>query len=329
MQKIKGIVKISSKGTLLLLSIISLFIVPLLGERYIVYLMAHVLLLALFATSYNLLFGYSGLLSFGHAGLFAVGAYTCGLIINHIVPSTILAIIGGTAFTAIVSTGIGYLCTKYTRIYFAMLTLAFGMFIYAIVWKWYPVTRGDDGLGGIIRSPIEIPGIFKFNLEPLENYYYFILIVFLLSMIILYQIVRSPFGLILQGIRENDERIEFAGISARKYRFIAFIISGTFSGLTGALYGPLETLVAPSSAHWTKSAEPLLATLLGGSSIFIGPTIGALLFIIIKDIIIRFTEFWLIWFGLILLGLVMGMRGGVALFFQRVIEARFGKKVIS
>lgn len=124
-------------------------------------------------------------------------------------------------------------------------------------------------------------------------------------------IVNSPLGLTLQGIRDSESRSAFAGGSVRKYRLISFTIAGIYAGLAGSLLPPLENTLTPPVAHWTHSAEPVLVSLLGGIHYFAGPIVGAFLFFVIKDIIVRFTEFWLIWFGGIILILVLGFRGGV------------------
>lgn len=133
----------------------------------------------------------------------------------------------------------------------------------------------------------------------------------LLAMWVAWRLVHSPLGLTLQGIRDSESRVEFAGIPVRRYRLAAFTIAGLYAGLAGALLPPLENTVTPPIAHWSTSAEPVLATLIGGMTSFTGPIVGAALFFIIKDVIVRFTEHWLIWYGAIVVVLVLGFRGGV------------------
>jgi branched-chain amino acid transport system permease protein len=290
--------------------IVFLFFLPQLAGKYVMYMMMHILLLSVFALGFNLLLGYTGLLSFGQAGFYACGAYGCAKVLL-VMPSLLPGIICGVLFAGIIALILGFLCIRHTRIYFAMLTLCFGMMIYSLAWKWYPMTGGDDGLVGIPRAPLEIPGIFSIDMSSMINYYYFVLIVCLLAMMLLYRIVNSPFGLTLQGIRDSESRIAFAGVSVRKFRLIAFTIAGLYAGLAGALLPPLENTVTPPLAHWTHSAEPVMATLLGGIHTFAGPIVGAFLFYVIKDIIVRFTEYWLIWLGAIVLALVMALPGGV------------------
>jgi branched-chain amino acid transport system permease protein len=290
--------------------IVFLFLLPHVAGKYAMYLTMHILLLSVFGMGFNLLLGYTGLLSFGQAGFYACGAYGCAKVLL-VIPSLLPGVICGVLLAGVFALGLGFLCIRHTRIYFAMLTLCFGMMIYSLAWKWRSMTGGDDGLVGIPRAPLEIPGIFSVNMSSLGNYYYFVLIVCLLAIILLYRIVNSPFGLTLQGIRDSESRIAFAGISVKNYRLIAFTIAGLYAGLAGALLPPLENTVTPPVAHWTHSAEPVLATLLGGIHTFTGPIVGAFLFYVIKDIIVRFTEYWLICLGVIVVALVMGLPGGV------------------
>ena len=222
---------------LILLLIIFLFFLPHLAGKYPMYMTMHILILSVFALGFNLLLGYTGLLSFGQAGFYACGAYGCGKVLI-VIPSLLPGVISGVLFAGVTALVLGFLCIRHTRIYFAMLTLCFGMMIYSIAWKWYTVTGGDDGLVGIPRAPLEIPGIFRIDMSSLESYYYFVLIVCLLAIGLLYRIVKSPFGLILQGIRDSESRVAFAGVSVKNYRLIAF----TIAGLYRAWQGPFSLL---------------------------------------------------------------------------------------
>ena len=290
--------------------VLALFLLPWVAGRYPIYLAIQVLILAVFSVGFNLLFGYSGLLSFGQAGFFAIGAYGCAKILLA-VPNLLLGLAGGVAAAGIAAVVLGVLSVRHTRIYFSMLTLAFGMMIFSIAWKWRDFTGGDDGLVGIPRAPLEIPGILSIDVSAMGHYYYVVLVLSLLAIAAMYRLVHSPLGLTLQAIRDSETRAEFAGVPVRKYRLIAFIIAGLYAGLAGALLTPLENTVTPPVAHWSTSAEPVMATLLGGVHSFAGPIVGAFLFFMIKDIIVRFTQYWLIWLGAIVVILVMGFRGGV------------------
>jgi branched-chain amino acid transport system permease protein len=294
--------------------ILFLLILPTFAGKYLIYMTIHILLLSVFALGFNLLLGYTGLLSFGQAGFFAIGAYASAKILL-VIPSLLLGVVLGIMAGGIAAFILGYLCVRHTRIYFSMLTLCFGMMIYSLAWKWRDVTGGDDGLVGIPRAPIEIPGILSLNMSPMGNYYYFVLVVSLIAIFVLYRIVNSPFGLTLKGIRDSENRVAFAGISIRNYRLLSFTIAGLYAGLAGSLLPPLENTVTPPLAHWTTSAEPVLVTLLGGIHTFSGPIVGSIFFYLIKDIIVRFTQYWLIWFGSIVVFLALVFRGGIVVFF--------------
>jgi len=306
------------KTLLLIALILFLLFFPVLGGKYLLYMAIHILILSVFALGFNLLLGYTGLLSFGQAGFFAIGSYACAKILL-VTPSLLLGIIAGTLAGGISALILGYLCVRHTRIYFSMLTLSFGMMIYSLAWKWREVTGGDDGLVGIPRAPLEIPGVFSINMSSMGSYYYFVLILSLIAIFIIYRIVNSPFGLTLKGIRDSENRVAYAGISIRTYRLLSFTIAGLYAGLAGSFLPPLESTVTPPIAHWTHSAEPVMVTLLGGIHTFSGPIVGSILFYIIKDIIVRYTQYWLILFGSIVILLVLVFRGGVVIFFTEKI----------
>ncbi len=284
--------------------------VPALFGSFAQYFALNVLLLALFAISFNLLFGMTGLLSFGHAAFYAAGAYATALLLRGGAP-LLPAVLLGAAFAAALAAVVGAFCVRHTRVYFSMLTLAFGMLVYAIVWKWTGVTGGDDGLIGIPRGRLGLPGSLDLDLAPLRRYYWFAAVLVLASVGALHRLSGSPLGLALRAIRENAERAEFSGVRVRRTIFLAFVVAGGFAGLSGALLAPLEQTVAPSAAHWTKSAEPVMAALIGGPFAFAGPLVGAAVYLGLKELIVRFTEYWLLVFGLVLLVLVLAFRGGL------------------
>jgi branched-chain amino acid transport system permease protein len=294
-------------------------LVPAFLGSFAQFLVLNILLLALFALSFNLLFGGTGLLSFGQAAFYAGGAYIAGMLLRAnlpVLPAVLLAALGAALMAAVV----GAFCVRHTRIYFSMLTLAFGMFVYAIVWKWSDVTGGDDGLIGIPRGRIGLLGPLDANLAPLSRYYLFAAALVFLSVAALHRLSTSPFGLTLRSIRENAERAEFSGIRVRRTIFIAFVVAGFFAGLAGALLAPLEQTVSPSAAHWTKSAEPVMATLIGGPFSFTGPIVGAAVYLGLKEVIVRFTEYWLLVFGLVLLVIVLAFRGGLVGAFESLMR---------
>lgn len=298
----------SRKTTLLLwLALFAVLIgIWLFAGRFVLYLTMRVMLLAIFAMGYNVLFGRTGLLSFGHAAFYACGSYGMALFYLHINPDPLLGILAGLIVAGIFALVIGFFCVRHTEIYFAMLTLAFGMMVFSLIWNLRELTGGDDGLVGIGRSPLLGLPIAKDS-----QYFFLVLFFFGLTLWVIGRIRNSPFGLILAGIRENHQRTEFAGVAVKNYRLAAFVISGVFAGLSGALGAMLESNTDAFSAHWSHSAEPVLVSLIGGIQTFSGPVVGSVIFIVLHEIIERFTHNWMLWFGLILLAIILGLRGGV------------------
>jgi branched-chain amino acid transport system permease protein len=272
--------------------------------------LTEMLIMILFAISFNLLFGYTGLLSFGHAAFFSIGAYVAGLVLLHISPSIPLAFVIGVVAATIAAWIIGFLCVRLDEIYFAMLTLAFGMMVHTIIWQWDRLTGGADGLVNIPRPDLNF-FLFKVDLSSIASYYYFTLILVAVALYVLWIIVNSHFGLALKAVRENSERVQFVGINVRRYRLISFVISGFFCGLAGALFGPFLKSITPSIAFWTKSAEPVFMSLLGGTKIFLAPAVGSIIFMYLKEIISGYTELWMIYLGAILIGFVLFLPGGI------------------
>lgn len=285
-------------------------ILPAFARPFLQYLALNVLLLALFALSFNLLFGAAGLLSFGQAAFYAAGAYATALLLRQGVP-LLPAVLLGALCAAALAAGLGAFCVRHTRIYFSMLTLAFGMLVYAVIWKWTDVTGGDDGLIGIPRGKLGLPGPLDVAVDSPRRYYLFAAALVLVSMAVLHRLAASPFGLSLRAIRENAERAEFSGVGVRRTLFLAFVAAGFFAGLAGALLSPLEQTISPGAAHWTKSAEPVMATLLGGPFTWAGPIAGAVVYLGLKEVIVRYTEYWLLVFGAVLLATVLAFREGL------------------
>jgi branched-chain amino acid transport system permease protein len=301
--------------------IILLILTPLFLSSFLMVFLTEMLIMILFAISFNLLFGYTGLLSFGHAAFFSIGSYVTGLVLLHIYPSIPLAFVTGVVAAAIAAWIIGYFCVRLDEIYFAMLTLAFGMMVHTIIWKWDRLTGGADGLVDIPRPNLNLL-LFEVDLSSINSYYYFTLVLVAIALYVLWIIVNSNFGLALRAVRENSERLQFVGINVRRYRLISFVISGFFCGLAGALFGPFLKSITPSIAFWTKSAEPVFMSLLGGTKIFLGPAVGAVIFMYLKEIISGYTELWMIYLGAILIGFVLFLPGGIVGFLNEKLRGR-------
>ncbi len=328
------------------LSILGLLLLPWLLDPFNLVLLTEILLMGLFALSFNLLFGYTGLLSFGHAAYFATGAYVCGYLVKHSVPF-LLAILAGVIAAFILATGLGYLSVRLDRIYFAMLTLAFGMMVYTIIFQWREVTGGSDGITGILVTDLGIPGI-SFKLQGFATYYYFSLILVAIATYLLWRIAHSPFGELLQASRENAQRLLFVGVDVRQLRWVAFILAGSFAGLAGALWSPFQRVANPEIAHWTFSTIPVLMTILGGYHRFAGPLVGATLFIwlehwlqsnqryfwqwlaslpLFPDILVeRQLNLWHLFLGLLLIPLILGFPGGVLASVEKIGKSYFRQR---
>jgi branched-chain amino acid transport system permease protein len=283
-----------------------LLFLPLFAPMYYLYLVMEILVVALFATSTNILLGYSGLLSFGQATYFGIGAYTVALLLKSEQVSFLTAIVSSAVVCGIVALAIGFLCIHLRSFYFAILTLSFSQMFYALAYKWISLTGGDDGIVGIPKPPL-----FGIDLVPAAHYYYFVLVFVSLCLAVLYLIIKSPFGEILQAIRDNPERAEFSGLNIKNYRLGAFLIAGIFGGLSGAVFAPFQGIVTPHLLYWSKSAEPLLISLLGGMHSFLGPLAGSVIFVLIKEWITQYTEYWMFWYGMLIVFLIIYLPNGV------------------
>src|SRR5215813_3246822 len=292
--------------------------VPALGSRYYTFLANDVLIWALFATSLNLLVGYTGLVSFGHAAYFGIGAYTTGILMKKIGLSFLLAFPLGGLLAALFALVFGFFCVRLTRIYFAMLTLAFAQIVWAVCLKWNEVTGGEQGMPEIPYPDFgwldRLSGVLPFlgGLRTSDQFYVLTVVTVGLCHWLLRRIVDSPFGRMLTTIRENPERAEFIGVDVRRYELAAFVIAGAFAGIAGALFGIFNRGVFPDFAYWTKSSEVLIMTLLGGMGAFSGPAIGALVLIWLNQQIVSYTEYWPLVLGVILVILLFAFPGGIA-----------------
>lgn len=293
----------------LLLGLLVGAVLPLVAPIYYLHLATEVLILGLLATSFNLLFGGTGLLSFGQAAFFATGAYAAAFVLKGVAASMPLALLAGLLSGAVTSLIVGVLSVRRNEIYFAMLTLAFGQLFAVVFLQAYRITGGADGIAGVPRPRLGLAA-FGINLAPTLNYYLFTLLVVAAVLWTLWRVSRSPLGLTLAAIRENPSRTAYLGIATRRYRLVAFTIAGAFSGLAGALFAPFQGTVVPDFASWVMSAEPVLMTLLGGPGSFFGPLLGAVFFVALKDTLGSWTEYWPLVLGTIVVLLILFLPEG-------------------
>jgi branched-chain amino acid transport system permease protein len=302
----------------LLLAFLAALFVPALGSRYYTFLANDVIIWALFATSLNLLVGYTGLVSFGHAAYFGIGAYATAILMKTAGAPFSLAFPAAGVVAGAFALVVGFFCVRLTRIYFAMLTLAFAQIVWAVCFRWNEVTGGEQGLpevpypdfGRMDRLAAVLPFLGGYRTS--DHFYLLSVVLVGLCLWLLHGIVGSPFGRMLSTIRENPERAEFIGVNVRRFELAAFVIAGAFAGLAGGLFGIFNRGVFPDFAYWTKSSEVLIMTLLGGMGAFAGPAVGALALIWLNQQIVSYTEYWPLILGIILVVLLFAFPGGLA-----------------
>jgi branched-chain amino acid transport system permease protein len=311
-------------------------------------LLSEVLMFAVLATAFNLLYGYTGLLSFGHAMFVATAAYMVAKTFRLIGPTIgletfgglevlatlVVAVVFGTLLTTLLAVGIGYLSVQLTEIYFAMITLSFSMAIYVMfnqdILRQLAEAAGSDGLADLFATngsdgltisftalgEVDLFGL-TFRLVDINSFvavYFLCLGLFVAAMYALWRVVNSPFGMTCKAIRENPGRAEALGIDVTRHSWKTFIISGAFSGLAGSMIAVIRSGALPTLGYWTTSAEPVIMTVIGGPYYFLGPLAGAFTFRYLRWIIdtLGFGANWQFLFGTLLLVVVLFARGGIA-----------------
>ena len=302
--------------TLGLPAVAVLAVMPFVATPYQTVLLSYGLVYAIAALGFNLLLGYTGLLSFGHCAYFGVGAYAVAFMVKYFKWSSMeLFVLGGVLASAFVSLIFGFLCVRYTRIFFGILTMALSQVLWSLAFKFFWFTGGSDGLrvptptllGGIWAQG---PGSDKFDFLS-HRYYFYVLALFVAAVAVMWLIVHSPFGKALQAIRDNETRAEFVGVQVRRYRLVAFVVSGIYTGLAGALWVPLNGLTTPDILHWTFSGKIVFFTVLGGFQTFAGPIIGAIAFNYLEVYAVGHTVYWQLVLGVVLVALVLVLPAGI------------------
>lgn len=281
--------------------IIALFLPIVIGEFWI-NVAVEILIMGLFAVSFNMIFGYMGQLSFGHAAFYGIGAYTVGLLMTKLSIPFSLSLVASMLVAGTFALVIGYFCIRLTGIYFAILTMSFGQLIYYIVFEWYSFTGGDNGLQNIAAPKL---------LSNVTVYYYFTLIIVIAALIVMWYISKSPFGYTMRAIRDNSNRTRFLGINVKKYMLINFVIAGAFAGLAGGLWGPFNQSISPDLLNWQESGIPVFMTVIGGSSSFLGPMIGSIIYIFLNAFVTGFTQHWPLIIGIVIMLIILFSPGGI------------------
>jgi branched-chain amino acid transport system permease protein len=288
-------------GGLALLAL-ALVLAPLVLPPFFLQLLTEIAIVGLFATAFNLLMGFGGMVSFGHAAYFAIGAYTAALLVKRAGVPMLLAVPAAPIAAAVGALIFGFFIVRLSHTYFAMLSLAFAQIVFTVIFKWKGLTGGDDGLldvwpPALLKSPVA--------------YYYFTLVVVGLGLLALHAVIESPFGYALRSVRENPRRARFIGIDVRRHQLVAFVVSGAFSGLAGALFAFYNGSVFPDFAYFTKSFEPLVVALLGGVQSFWGPLAGAFGFKILEWLVSRqWPVYWPLFLGTIVIVVIVVLPQG-------------------
>ena len=292
----------------------AVFVLPLLVRPAIA---TEIWIFAIFGLGANLLIGYTGLLSFGQATFFGSAAYVAGYVLKYYGLSVFAALGIGIGVGAVSAAAVGYLCVQRSGIYFIMLTFALNQLFYFVAYQWTSVTGGEDGMPGIPR-----PVIAGLDFKSPLLYYAFVSVLFLASLWAMQRLVGSPLGKILQAIRENELRAAAVGYDVPRFKLLAFVIAGAFSGLAGVLYAMLFGIVPLEAISFVFSGNVVFATLIGGSGSLYGPVIGAVVFIWLSESVSVLWERWPLLLGVAFVIVVLFLRGGVVEAWSRFIAWR-------
>jgi branched-chain amino acid transport system permease protein len=290
-----------------------LIILPFFLTRFYIYLFALIFVTGLLATSLNMVLGFGGMYQFHHAVFYGVGAYGFGLMLTKTTLSPLLAFIVGPVVSGVLGLLMGLICVRLSKLYFGMLQISLGSLVWAIVFRWYSFTGGDDGIHGIPMPEL---------ISSTTGSYYFTLIVTVICLILMNMIVNSPFGRIFQAIRDNPERSEAVGVNVKSHQLMGLVIAGFFGGVAGVLFVTVEGSVFPDLMFWTLSLEILIMCLLGGWFTFLGPMLGAAIMVTLRMVAGIYTEYWTLVLGIILMLLIFFLPQGALGYFSEKFKSR-------
>ncbi len=280
-------------------------VVVALEEEFYLTLISRVMIFAIAALSLDLILGFGGMISFGHAAYIGLGAYAVGVLSFHGIDNGFVHLIVAILGSALIALIIGAICLRTSGIYFIMITLAMTqlLFFLGISLETY---GGDDGL------PTDRSKFFEFfDINDAVNLYYLIFGLMVLSAYISWRIINSHFGMVIRGSQENDTRMQAIGFSTFRYKLLAFIISGSMCGVAGFLLANLTEFVTPDFMHWFRSGEIMIMVLVGGMGTLFGPMFGAAAFLLFEEGISNITEHWMVFFGPLLVLLVLFAKQGL------------------
>ena len=273
-------------------------------------LSVNILIFGLYAVGFNLLFGYTGMLSFGHAAFLGVGSYLAGISVVHAGWPWWAAIAVGVAASCLAGLVIGYLAIRTRGIYFSMVTLALAQIVYYVFYKAESWTGGENGLRGVKVEAIHLPGISIDFLNPL-NKYYVILVFVALALWFVSRVLNSPFGAVIEAIRENEKRAAACGYDVARAKLLVFVLSAGICGLAGALRALHLSIVPIDSLHYLQSGQAVMMALLGGMGTFFGPFVGAAVFLYMEDVVTNLTRYWMGVVGVVFMVFVLFFPKGI------------------
>jgi branched-chain amino acid transport system permease protein len=288
-------------------------VLPEFWQRFV----TEILIWGLLAMSSDLLIGYTGMVSFGHSAFFGIGLYGAAAALLAVRPPSLwLALLTGLVAAAIVSVFVAYFSTRLRDIYFSITTLVFSQIFYVIIFTWTEVTGGENGLT-FRQPPFTIPGVGSFAFTR-DGLHWFVLGTVVVSYLLLRRITQSPFGMVLQSIRENEPRTRAIGYHVERYKIVAVMLSGVFAGLAGALYAVQNKFAAPDFVLFLISGETVIFNVMGGMGTLVGPVAGAAFFLGMKEVLSRiFYEYYLIPVGIIFTAMVIFLPQGLLGFLRR------------
>jgi branched-chain amino acid transport system permease protein len=294
-----------------------LFVAPLVLPEFWRRFLTEILIWGLLAMSSDILIGYTGMVSFGHSAFFGLGMYGAAAALLMVRPPNLwLAIVYGLIGSAGVALFVAYFSTRLRDIYFAITTLIFSQIFYVIIFTWTEVTGGENGLT-FSRPALAIPGLFSVPFTS-ETLHWFVLAVVTASYLTLRRITQSPFGMVLQSIRENEPRTRAIGYAVERYKIVAVMLSGLFAGLAGVLYAIQNRFAAPDFVYFLVSGETVIFNVMGGMGTLVGPIVGAGFFLLLREAFSRFfTEYYLIPVGIIFIVMIIFMPQGLLGFARR------------
>jgi len=277
---------------------------PAVAGTYPVKLLEEILIWGIFAMSLDLLMGYAGMVSFGHSAFFGIGAYVAALALKE-TPHLLSALALPALVTALAALVIGFCSIRTSGVYFIMLTLAFSQMFYAYAFQtaWL---GAEDGVFGVPR-----PRLVGLDLANPTAFHLYLVALVCVAALVLWRVVRSPFGHVLRGIHENEGRMEAVGYAVQRYKLVAFVIAGTIAGVAGALYTQLNLTISPDAFFWTTSGEALLMVIIGGTGTLWGSVLGAAAFILLQSLVSSYTERWMLILGLTFVLFVLFAPGGI------------------